>query len=127
MGENTSDIAFLHCNQVKRQQCKIAVPVGAEEPAEPVPVPGGGVALRVRPHLIPIGPRAVAVNADDKSALAAGPVLVEQGGLAHVAHLPDPLDHALPGHREVLRQVDGHGLLLLPANTESSGSSNQIF
>ncbi|KAF4531468.1 hypothetical protein B566_EDAN004239 [Ephemera danica] len=45
-----------------------------------------------------------AVNADDKAALVAGPVEVEKGCLADVAHLSHLLDHPLPHNLLVCRE-----------------------
>jgi hypothetical protein len=90
----------LRTDLLKIRQC--SVPVSTEKPAEPVPVPGGGVSVGVLPHLRPVGPGPVAVDADHKAALAARPVLVEERGLAHVAHLTHALHHALPRHCQVL-------------------------
>lgn len=41
----------------------------------------------------------VTIDADDETALDAGPMVIEQRSLAHVAHLPDTLDHSLPRYR----------------------------
>ena len=92
----------------------MGLPVGAEQPAELVPLLAGP-GLRLPSRVVGRGrrPCSVAVDADDKAALATGPVVVEQGRLANVAHLADALDDSLPSHGEVLVEVDGGRLLLL--------------
>ena len=44
------------------------------------------------------GPNPVAVYADDKAALVAHPVDVEEGGVTHIAHFTHALHGSLPGH-----------------------------
>ena len=72
--------------------------------------------ILVRPFVLDeaAAPELMTVQAHKEAAHGADPVMVEQGGLAHVAHLAHPLDGPLPRNGLVGRgQVLVHAFALL--------------
>lgn len=55
-------------------------------------------------------PHPVAIHTHPKATLGADPVQVEDGGVAHVAHLADAAHRALPGHLSCGQERDSHSV-----------------